>query len=223
MKCERARLWFSDLIDGSIQPAQRVVLEAHLAACAACAEEVRSLRAVWSGLDAMPSLEPPATLRATIWQRIEAHQTQADRSARRARPSWFTGWVRVTTVTAGAVALLALATVSVPGRFRSAGWTSWIPGVHRSTSKPPALHVTGTAQTESGDRFVAVTLRASAVVPAADVIVTAHGAEIGRSRVALRPPETTVRVPVAAATGPIEVRVEIRQSQRALTLIVPVR
>lgn len=120
MKCERAQAWFSDLIDGSIGSAEKVVLEAHLRDCASCAEDVKRLGALWTAIDAMPDVPAPANLRATIWQRIEARtaQTQSAKPARPPKPLWIRGLAFV----GAAAAVALLATVTVPGKYRPAGF-----------------------------------------------------------------------------------------------------
>ncbi len=122
MKCERAQAWFSDLIDGSIGSAEKVVLDAHLRDCASCTEEVKRLTSLWHAMDAMPDVPAPSNLRATVWQRIEAQSTQttAARPVRNPRPIWVRGLALV----GAAAAIALLATVTVPGKFRPAGFSS---------------------------------------------------------------------------------------------------
>ncbi len=131
MKCERAQAWFSDLIDGSIGSAEKVVLEAHLRDCASCAEDVKRLGALWTAMDAMPDVPAPANLRATIWQRIEARaaQSQSAKPERRPKPLWVRGLAFV----GAAAAVALLATVTVPGKFRPAGFFGLL-GISRSQS-----------------------------------------------------------------------------------------
>jgi anti-sigma factor RsiW len=122
MKCERAQEWFSDLLDGSIQPAQRVVLDAHLTACQSCSAEAARLRSLWTALDAMPDVAAPTSLRATIWQRIEAASADQSRRPHRGTTQSLRPWLLRGLVYAGAaVVLVGLATVTVPGNHRQAG------------------------------------------------------------------------------------------------------
>jgi anti-sigma factor RsiW len=215
MKCERARDWFSNLIDGSIQPAERVVLEAHLATCPECAAVVEDLRRLWAGLDAMPALEPPPALRASIWQRIDAAAQPA--SVRRftsiRRPPL---WARATVWAAAAVAIVALATVTIPGQFRTAGWTSWIPGMHRPAASGQQASPAGSARlipsgATSGAASVVVNLHTIGKGVSADVILIGPTGEIARR--CIEPQGDTMEVTFALNTGapqPRGVRVEWR-------------
>jgi len=213
MKCERAREWFSNLIDGSIQPAERVVLEAHLATCPECAAVVEDLRRLWAGLEAMPALEPPPTLRASIWQRIDAAAQPAPvrRFAFTRRPP---RWARATAWAAAALVIVALATVSVPGRFRTAGWTSWIPGVHLPPTSRQRASLTGSARIipsglTSSPVTVVVSLHTIGKGVSADVILISPTGEIARRRI--EPRGDTMEVTFTLNTGapqPRGVRVE---------------
>jgi len=213
MKCERAREWFSNLIDGSIQPAERVVLEAHLATCPECAAVVEDLRRLWAGLEAMPALEPPPTLRASIWQRIDAAAQPAPvrRFAFTRRPP---RWARATAWAAAALVIVVLATVSVPGHFRTAGWTSWIPGTHRPAASRQQPSVTASARLISSTAgssagSVVVDLHALGKGVSADIIVMGPTGEIARRRI--EPRRDTMEVTFTLNTGapqPRGVRVE---------------
>jgi anti-sigma factor RsiW len=163
MKCERAQAWFSDYIDGSIQPAEKVVLEAHLGVCPDCAEEVRRLTALWTALDRMPDVAAPVSLRATIWQRIEAQSAQAEtasgRPSKPRRPLWIRGLAF-----AGAAAVLALlATVSVPGKYRPAALGAFF-GRFRASSEA-AQCMARVSQRPDGLQTVSVTIQ----LPEADI------------------------------------------------------
>lgn len=126
MKCERAREWFSDSIEDNLEEARAVVLNAHLERCSACRSDLETLKEVWNGLAGLPSLEAPPNLKAMIWQRIDA-DSAPDRFQRRPSAlSLWPRWLRFAAAGVGAAALLAMATVTVPGRFREAGWTSWL-------------------------------------------------------------------------------------------------
>jgi anti-sigma-K factor RskA len=78
---------------GALTPAERQAFEAHLATCAVCAAEVRSLAAVPEALAQLPSVaDPGATVRTGLLARIHTR-----------RPRSYAGWLAM----AAAVALAA--------------------------------------------------------------------------------------------------------------------
>ena len=220
MKCDRAREWLSDLVDGSIRPAQRVVLEAHLAVCAACAAESEQLHSLWSDLSGLPPVEAPTTLRATIWQRIQAAEEETHRAGTRpARLRSIPGWVRVVGVAAAVVAVIAMARVTVPGRYRAAGWLTWLSGGSRTA--PTVGHagpvVVSAAEllraepTQGGPGcVVAVTLRASRATAVPVRLRVMRGErELARLSVKLTARAERYRVPLMLSSGyPTELRIE---------------
>lgn len=93
-------------LDAEGRPAERARVEAHLAHCRPCADEVRAFRALFAAVSALPaSPVPPPPFLAT---RILA-AALADRAARR-RPRWLE--VLGTAYTGSAVALLLTLGVS---------------------------------------------------------------------------------------------------------------
>jgi anti-sigma factor RsiW len=71
-------------LDGEGRPAERARIEAHLARCRPCADEVRAFRALFAAVAALPPspAPPPPFLAARILAAVAA-----DRAARR-RPRW---------------------------------------------------------------------------------------------------------------------------------------
>lgn len=63
-------------LDGRLEPAQAAAAEAHLAACAACAEQAESFRRLFSDLAAVPDLEAPAGLAAPVLAAIRARSAE---------------------------------------------------------------------------------------------------------------------------------------------------
>lgn len=219
MKCERAQEWFSSLVDGSIQPAEKVVLEAHLHACRDCADEVRRLKSMWQALDAMPQLAPPSNLRATIWQRIEtanapapAHGEPAPRLVVRSPRSRL---LRGFAFAAAAMLIAALATVSVPGKYRAASLYAMLTkpfapsardaafeaDVQTGSDGAPLVHLRGTFRTSAiGDPRVGVEIILG------DTAVATHEAEVRTGRV-------DVTIPITgAADHPYVLRLRWRDS-----------
>ncbi len=73
MHCQQANEFFSDYIERALDPAMTVSVDNHLAACPACREEMVALRLVWTQLDQVAYVEPPARLHAGIMHALEAH------------------------------------------------------------------------------------------------------------------------------------------------------
>jgi hypothetical protein len=60
MKCDKAQEFFSDYIESTLDRPMTVALEAHLNGCELCSADVASLRSMWTVLDKVPQVEPPA-------------------------------------------------------------------------------------------------------------------------------------------------------------------
>ena len=226
MKCERARSWFSDLLDGSISDARRVVLEAHLADCRGCSAELSLFRTLWQGLAALPEKDAPVTLRATIWQRIEAAETAAKRAPVRRQVSWrFPVWARALAVVAGVLLLFVLTQATVPGRFRAAGWTSWF-GPRNGSGEVPII--TGTAQRldnpgrDSLSNSVRVRLQVTGPTIMVDLVLMGPNGDITSRRVKATPPvcEFSLPMPVDSET-PTAVRAEWQTPSGTQSLEMP--
>jgi len=73
LDCERARAWLLECGDGSLSPSEASALQRHLAACAACAAEHRSLQRAIAALERLPVAEAPVDL----WPALRARLTAA--------------------------------------------------------------------------------------------------------------------------------------------------
>jgi anti-sigma factor RsiW len=82
MKCEHAQEFLSEYVTGEMDRALAVTLENHLRACASCTNTVEDLRRLWSTLDEMPTIEPPASFHANLMERIAAEQVQEERTVK---------------------------------------------------------------------------------------------------------------------------------------------
>jgi len=71
-----------DHLEGDLSLDERSRVDAHLAGCAECAEELRELRATISLLRGLPDPEPPARLTAQVMRRIEAGEGSEPRVVR---------------------------------------------------------------------------------------------------------------------------------------------
>lgn len=66
-----------DYLEGDLGTAERSAVDAHLAQCASCREELRGLRATVALLRSLPDPEPPADLAASVMARIDAERRPA--------------------------------------------------------------------------------------------------------------------------------------------------
>src|SRR5713226_1708751 len=89
MKCDKAQEFFSDYIETTLDRPMVVALETHLNGCEACGADVSSLRDMWTVLDKVPPVEPPADF---VWRTTTRLQNELlnRREAERARllPWW---------------------------------------------------------------------------------------------------------------------------------------
>jgi len=72
MKCEEVSKGLIAYVDGRANPAERSLVDAHLAACAACRTRAEEFRNVWSVLDEVPAVDPSFAFDARVRQRIAA-------------------------------------------------------------------------------------------------------------------------------------------------------
>lgn len=71
-KCEFIESKLIAYLDGRAGPAERHVVEEHLAGCAACRARAEEFRALWSTLDDLPEIAPSPSFDASLRQRIAA-------------------------------------------------------------------------------------------------------------------------------------------------------
>jgi hypothetical protein len=109
MKCDKAQEFFSDYIEETLDRPMVVALESHLSGCESCSADVAGLRSMWTVLDQVPQVEPPADF---VWQTTTRLQNEFlnKQEAQRAKPlPW---WKRLTPVQsfsyAGIAALVAV-------------------------------------------------------------------------------------------------------------------
>ena len=69
----------ADFAEGALAPARSALVERHLRDCAACTAEVGSWRELFAGLEALPRLRAPHTLRARVLSAIAAEPLPARR------------------------------------------------------------------------------------------------------------------------------------------------
>jgi len=79
MTCVPERV--SGFVDGALAASERVELEAHVAACGACAEQAEAEREIRRRLEALPSVELPPGLEARVRRRLRRRRFGALRWA----------------------------------------------------------------------------------------------------------------------------------------------
>ena len=93
-------------VDGRLKESERLDMEKHIAACAACRLRVNEFRAVTGLLDELPQIEPSGAFDARVRARVAAEP------AKQSWWAWFAPSPRVAFVTS----MLLLATVWVASR-----------------------------------------------------------------------------------------------------------
>lgn len=84
--CERIDAWFEDYLDGELDSAECSELEAHVATCAPCREELALARSVVGGLRSLPAVARPPSSAANrnvrdLEEGARASRTTADEDA----------------------------------------------------------------------------------------------------------------------------------------------
>ena len=106
MSCTRMENKIVAYVDGRLRESERLDVEKHLAACAACQLRVNEFRAVAGFLDELPQIEPSGAFDARVRARVVAEPL---------KQGWW-AWFRPSPRVAFAASLLVLATVWVASR-----------------------------------------------------------------------------------------------------------
>lgn len=141
MKCDKAQEFFSDYIENTLDRPMVVALETHLTGCEACSTDVADLRKMWTVLDQVPQVEPPADF---VWRTTTRLQNELlnRREAERARPlPW---WKRLTPVQSfgyATVAALLLLGIAFPVAYQTGVWGPDFPFAHTRSTPPQGPQV----------------------------------------------------------------------------------
>ena len=103
MSCTRMENKIVAYVDGRLKESERLEVEKHLTACAACQLRVNEFRAVTGFLDELPEIEPSAAFDVRVRARVAAEPV---------KQGWW-AWVLPSPRVALAATLLLLATVWV--------------------------------------------------------------------------------------------------------------
>jgi hypothetical protein len=105
MRCKKARILLSALIDGELSKNERLVLDQHLSSCTSCAREKEELLSVRDAMSAWADEEPSPWLAEEFTEKLrELELEKSTAPARRQAPKWIFG----TAVAGAAVALLTV-------------------------------------------------------------------------------------------------------------------
>ncbi|MHB9108750.1 MAG: anti-sigma factor family protein [Armatimonadota bacterium] len=177
--CEDIQTWLSAYLDGEVTARRREAIEAHLAGCDACRQELASLCQVSACLQVWQAPEARPELSARFAERLAAKTTKPE-------TRWLAGpWLRAAGVAGLAACLMVAVFVT---RHKEAPYQPPI----RSTSLPQADAATQPDVTAKGDNSGAATRSATGAQPHTPATPTA-------------PPVTHRRLPrpvVAKDPGP---------------------
>jgi len=132
MNCEVFKSQLDAYVDGGLSDADTRAMDQHCASCAACAEELRVLRAILGNAAALPKEIPPSR---DLWVDIAPRLRASRAPARRARIR-IVGWRTAALLTAAAlVAVVRLAQMAGPvpssGNAVPNGWTAQVEAADR--------------------------------------------------------------------------------------------
>jgi hypothetical protein len=126
MRCEKARRWISDGLDGALPDARAAGLERHLEGCAACRAYRRDLELIEAGAGRRPAVEPSPGYWQDFGERLGRKLAASSRPRRTApRRQGFRKWAWApATAVAAAAAVLAIVHFGVlrPDGGPDAGW-----------------------------------------------------------------------------------------------------
>jgi hypothetical protein len=167
-----------DHLEGDLSLDERSRVDAHLADCAECADELRELRATIHLLRGLPDPEPPARLTAEVMRRIEAGEGSEPRVVRLFRrageprfaaalAAGIAGLMLVTTLDFGGGGLLGTPSDPAPERFAVGSDRGGVTDVRAMGARRPLpLHrTTATRGTPPPERSFQMLVASHAVVP----------------------------------------------------------
>ena len=125
MRCEKARRWISDGLDGALPAGRAAELARHLEGCAACRAYQRDLEIIEAGTGGRPVGEPSPGYWEDFEERLGRKLAASSRPRRAApRRQGFRKWAWASAAVAAAAAVLAIIHFGVlrPDGGTDAGW-----------------------------------------------------------------------------------------------------
>lgn len=92
MRCERARKWISDELDGALAPVRKSRLERHLAGCRPCRAYRDDLAVLAAGVKGLPSEGPPPGYWPDFERRFEDRLASLGKPGERGPSPFFRPW-----------------------------------------------------------------------------------------------------------------------------------
>jgi hypothetical protein len=94
MNCEQVKREFPDYLAKSLSQESSAAIQAHLAICAACREELATLESVWSRLGVLEDSQPSPQMRTRFYAMLEEHQLKLrpQPKGRVTFGDWVAGW-----------------------------------------------------------------------------------------------------------------------------------
>jgi len=71
MTCERTQERFADYLTGDLEEAGRAEVQAHIAGCASCREDLENLSLAWAKLGVLPEEQPGSAVRSRFYAMLE--------------------------------------------------------------------------------------------------------------------------------------------------------
>ncbi len=126
MRCDKARRWISDGLDGALAAAQAAKLERHLETCAACRAYRRDLETIEAGAARRPADAPSPDYWQDFADRLGRKIAMASRPVPRRRGFRRWAWAPATAVAAAAavLAIIHFGVLRPDGGVPDAGWLS---------------------------------------------------------------------------------------------------
>ncbi len=216
MNCAKVEELSSEYITGMLPAPLEQAVRTHVQSCPACAADLETLKRVWTGLDALPAVEPPLFFHENVMSAIERQAVL---------PSRLSGW-RMLLPQLGRVAASTLATGLAVAAL---GWTLLLPTLSGTEeyaaqqANPGVLTVPRTADEDSLGTTAAVprlkieriTVVNPEVGPSYQFMIRLEGASRGTARLHLLPDNA-----LSAKTVPVQ-RLILRTDVPAPPLVVP--
>jgi len=182
MKCDKAQEFFSDYIENTLDRPMTVALESHLTGCESCAADVANLRSMWTVLDKVPQVEPPADF---VWKTTTRLQNEFLNRQEAQQAKSLPWWKRLTPIQsfsyAGIAALLIIG-IAVPSVIPANTWgIKWPFSAQQASSSAARFDVQFT-----GQGAATVTVVATSTLPNARVwtgyLTPFEGSLVGNTR-----------------------------------------
>jgi hypothetical protein len=84
MRCEKIKEKFADYLIGDLDEKSLTDIQAHLASCSSCRDELESLSAIWTKLGVLPQEQPSPALRQRFYSMLEAFKEGMEEEEERA-------------------------------------------------------------------------------------------------------------------------------------------